>query len=260
MGAETQVTPRNEVLSRKGGYDAAVVLAANIRQSAFRREHPLLYPDPIDTYLPTDYRHHDQFGMLGGNMRILAATELVLQGATKRIVFTGGRSKKIEAALGPEAPAEAEVYKRRFLRVLEIEGKGRKFEPPKIEKEERSANTVDNLREILLMTQERGWRTLAIVSNNYHIPRVKDLWKTILEEYRTAEKVSPKLQVTFIKAEDYLKEHCPGKFDSAIDIFDLSEHAVRRRAYETNGHNDYTSGGYHRDEFQFASRSDDVIA
>jgi hypothetical protein len=47
-----------------------------------------------DMYLPTTFAHSDDFGMLGGEMRVIASVARAKQALTQHVLFSGGKSKK----------------------------------------------------------------------------------------------------------------------------------------------------------------------
>src|ERR1700691_3938119 len=77
-----------------------------------------------DLFLPTTFDHSDDFGMLGGEIRVLAASLRAEQGMGQHVLFSGGKSRKGAAARGGEhvpAPPAAAVYAAHFTKMF-IEG------------------------------------------------------------------------------------------------------------------------------------------
>lgn len=223
-------------------YDAIVVLGAGVRRSPFRERNPHLYgdKDPQSLYLPTDLRHEDVFGLLGGSMRLLAAKELVQRKAAPIVVFTGGVSAKMQETLGPDVPAEALVYRNRFLRILEAA----EVMPPRILIETQAVNTVGNLREVSRIIEEEQWGDVGLLTSDYHAPRATVLWRCVPKDPQQT------VQLDVIGAETYLKEVAPGKYDRAIDYWYNSPAALRRLGNEEQGLRDFANGQYHPGEFQ----------
>lgn len=223
--------------------DAVVLLSAGIRRSPHRLAHPELY-DPIDTYLPTDFRHGDDFGISGGGMRIAAAEKLVRDGATHIVGFIGGASEKMKARWGNDVPSDGVVYQRSFLRLLERRRqRDVSLLLPATLVADQSVNTAENFGEASDMIQREGWETVLFLTSDYHVPR-----GTVLFERNKPRGV----QVKIIGAETYLKEVIPGRYDDIINEAYQSPLGLERIRNEAQGVNDLASGKYHYGEFQFA--------
>lgn len=227
-------------------YDAIIVLAGQLLK---RKEK----------YYPTDYRHEDQFGMLGAGMRMAAVIELYFQKKAKNFVFSGGASGKNKAAHGQDVPTEAEVYKDKFLRSLaglkkrkDFEKKFENIEEPDITLEDKSVNTASNIKEVLQMIQDKGWKKVAIVSSDYHIPRITALYQQVLKKLGGVQ-----IDISFLSAENVAKEAEPGKYDEVIERAYKSSGAEKRIASEAKGLADLKSGKYVMGEFQLEDKKSD---
>lgn len=80
-------------------------------------------------------------------------------GVAEHIIVTGGRG-------GDEPATEASVMRTYFLEMGVPERC--------VIAEETSVNTIENLRNARGIMQENGWRTAAVVTNDYHVERA--LW------------------------------------------------------------------------------------
>lgn len=205
-----------------------------------------------DKFYPTDYRHGDEFGMLGAGIRMTAAIELYLNKQAKNFVFSTGRSEKTKAVFGQDVPTEAKTYKEKFLRCLEglkkrndYQEKFEDLEDPEIILEENSVTTMTNIKEMLEILQENKWQKIAVVSSDYHIPRIKALYERVLAKYPD---IMQKLK--FLSAEEVVKEYKPGKYDEAIKKFYQTSEAKKRIKNERQGVEDLRSGKYAPGEFQ----------
>src|ERR1700680_2730321 len=72
----------------RAAWDALIVLGSNIRRDG-------------DGYRPVTYNDYDMFGMLSGEIRIIAAVILYEQNVTSAFVFSTAISEKTKEILGP---------------------------------------------------------------------------------------------------------------------------------------------------------------
>ncbi len=237
-----------ETEKRRYDYDAIVVLGGGLHKEG-------------EKFYPTDYREADSdpFGMLGAGMRIVAATELYLQGKANNFVFTTGVTDKNKEKFKHEVvPTEASVYQDKFERMLhglndsaEYHDRFANLEDPNILLEDRSNSTLTNIQNICQMILDNHWLKVAIVSSDYHIPRVSALYEQALPKL-------PELdfcQIKFISAENYVKETIPGKYDEVIDRYYNTPQALERIKNEQEGLKDIEAGRYALGEFQLTERN-----
>ncbi len=184
-------------------YDAVVVLGGGLRKEGHE-------------YFPATYKDSDEFGMLGGHMRVQAAVDLYRTKAARSFMFTTGVYEKNKTRLGGNVPAESEVYAERFQEAIGNIGDIQ----PNIILDTTSTTTLTNMQEVLSIISERKWHYVAIVSNEYHIPRIRALYEYVLRQ-------NPKIEanITFLSAEKIVRELQPGKFDQEIDEAYASEQA-----------------------------------
>jgi hypothetical protein len=222
-------------------YQAIIVLGCNITPTA-------------TGFKPTTYADHDEYGMLAGQMNVIAATLLWAEGASNTFVFSTGISAKTKAAFGDDVPTEAAVYSQDFLERLRAM---RKEQPelatrpdPVIILEDRSANTFANLTESFAIIRDKGWNDVAIMSARYHIPRVAAL-SDMIQEKQPLDGVS----IDFIQSEDVIVDQLPGMYDQDIEEAYNSEWGQKRLAIEANGLKDMQDGTYVITEFQLAPKA-----
>jgi hypothetical protein len=216
-------------------YDAIVILGLNIV--------------PVgDSYAPTSYKDHDEYGMLAGEMNVIATIHLFAQQQADIFVFSTGTSQKTIAAFGPDVPTEAEVYSQDFMTRLkryrathpELAG----HPDPTIILENRSVNTYTNIMEVFTIIEQQEWRHVAIMSARYHVPRVKALCELIQKTYpQTAN-------LEFITSEDVALRAEPGIHDEAITAAYNGYQGKKRLAHEAQGREDIEQGRYVITEFQ----------
>ena len=209
-------------------------------------------------FYPTDYRPGDEFGMLGGGIRLVAAVDLYLNTRARRFIFMTGLTEKNKARLGPDVPTEASVLGDKFQRVLaglqkrsDYQGRFDELEEPIVEGQERSYNTLTNIEEALKAVQSSGYKRICFLSSNYHIPRYRALWDMVLK----SKGIALPTEIDFIGAEDVVKELEPGKYDEVIDKAYKTEAAKQRIENEERGVRDIAEGRYAYKEFQLDERS-----
>jgi uncharacterized SAM-binding protein YcdF (DUF218 family) len=188
-------------------YDAVVVLCGGLYREG-------------NTYHATTYAHSDEFGMLGGAMRVSAAVALYSEGVSQTFLFSSGISAKHIARFGPDVPPDAKVYGDEFVQALAaLEQKPNhdiltsQLEKPIVLLETKSVNTVNNVIEVAKIVAEKGWKHIALLSSDVHIGRIEAL-------YHMMEKERPDLlssaTVEFLSAEKIMLETYPGIYDADI--------------------------------------------
>lgn len=230
----------NRLVTEFPPFDAITVQSAGLRKL------------DDDTYASTLYTDADDFGMLGGYMRVLAAQELHWQDAASTFVFCNGRSAKQIAKFGPQVPTDAEIYAEEFKRGITQDERSLSAEnvrTPRVLLEDKSVNTVASIGELLSMCAVQGWEHIGLVSSDYHIPRIRALCGLIFEKlgYKPVD-------ISFISAETIVKELRPGVYDEEINAAYQTPTALERIRNEQIGCDDITAGRYHIGEFQLAPR------
>lgn len=222
-------------------YDCVIVIGGNIVRTDDGR------------YQPTDYTDSDQFGMYGGKMRVITAAWMYVKGLSNTFLFSAGISEKTKAAFGPDVPIEAVVYSQAFQSEIEciLSGldDGNERNDLTIVIEDRSKNTVDNIKESLAIINQYNWQSVAVLSSDVHIPRLRALTELIT-------KSSPiHANLTFLGAETMVKKLRPGKYDGLIDYAHNSPEGKKRAKNEAQGLADIHAGRYVLTEFQLHKRS-----
>jgi hypothetical protein len=221
-------------------YQAIVVLGCNITLTD-------------QGFAPTTYADHDEYGMLAGQMNVIAAALLWAEGASDTFVFSTGSSAKTKAVYGDDVPTEAEIYSKGFLtriKQLRAEDSSLKGKPgPTVILEDRSVNTFTNLTESFAIITEKGWDDIAIISARYHIPRVEAL-NTLIQHQHPLNGV----QIDFIASEDVVTDQLPGLYDQDIEEAYASEWGKKRLENEAAGIKDMQEGHYEIGEFQLATK------
>jgi uncharacterized SAM-binding protein YcdF (DUF218 family) len=215
---------------RAGGraaYGAVIVLGSGIRRAG-------------RGYRPVTYENHDKFGMVAGEIRVIAAVLLYEHDLAGTFVFSTGISERTRAALGRDVPAEAAVYSQDFLRRTRSAGRP----DPVVILEDRSVNTYSNLVECIAIIREHGWERVAIVTARYHVPRVQGLWDVARRNHPVAT------GTTFLAAEDIVTRYLPGIYDQVIAAAYSSRQGLKRLRNEAQGLRDLKDGRYVLTEFE----------
>ncbi len=135
-------------------YDAVAVLCGGLRYDG-------------EAYHPASFTDSDEHGMLGSRVRVLAAADLYRAGCAGVFLFSTGISQKSRARFGPAVPAEAVVYAEHF--------RAEAGDGPQVLLETGSVNTAGNCAAIAAAARQHGWSRLAVVTSEYHLPRVREL-------------------------------------------------------------------------------------
>lgn len=103
------------------------------------------------------------------------------------------------------------------------------------------------------MAVENNWQRIAVITNDYHIPRCLEMLKKIKEwpnnnvdtkfENAVAEFLKRETEVSFISAEDVLISK-DGRYKKLLDKVHESESYRRRMESEEKGIEDLKSGKY----------------
>jgi len=194
-------------------YDAVAVLCGGLRYDG-------------DAYHPASFTDSDQHGMLGSQIRVLAAADLYRAGCAGVFLFSTGISQKSRARFGPAVPAEAVVYAEHFRAEA---GAG-----PAVLLETGSVNTAGNCAAIAAAARHHGWSRLAVVTSEYHLARVQQLLRRLGGEREPA----------ILSAEAIVMAARPGTHDAEIAAAYASPAGLLRTARERQGLADLYAGRY----------------
>jgi hypothetical protein len=208
-------------------WDALIILGSNIKRDG-------------DGYRPVTYDDYDTFGMLSGEIRIIAAVILHEQNVTSTFVFSTGTSEKTKEILGPNVPSEATVYSQDFLSRIRSSDRP----APAVILEDRSVNTYSNLTECIAIIRRNRWRHVAIMSARYHMARVQVLWELAREKHPVAT------TAVFVAAEDVVTQYRPGIYEDMIQAAYGSPQGRKRLRNEAQGVQDMRDGKYVLTEFR----------
>ena len=207
-------------------YEAVIILGSNIKRTG-------------NGYVPVTYDDYDIFGMLAGEIRIIAAVLLFEEGLADTFVFSTGISEKTRAVLGPDVPAEAAVYSQDFLR----RANSSRRPAPTVILEDRSVNTYTNLVECIAIIRRNRWKHVGIMSARYHMARVTALWELARDKHPVDASAS------FLAAEDIVTHYMPGAYDAMITAAYRSPQGLKRLENEALGVQALKDGLYVLTEF-----------
>lgn len=197
---DTIYTKEKDIEKEKYKYDVIVVMGGGIREKG---------RGGTKRWRTTSYGEGDDYGSLGARARVIAAEYLYEKGnVAKNILTTTGKPKYLDWDLN--APAESEVMKDELAQ--------RGLPENLIFIDDKSKNTKENIEEIFKIAKEHNWKKLLILSNDYHLLRIREFCKKIQEGMGATD-----LQIDFESAEGVLKEYDP-KWGNFIE-----------RAYESPG-------------------------
>ena len=169
-------------------------------------------------YRSTTYEERDAFGTLGGFVRVEAGAILAKRFPNARLVTT---TKRMDPG-----PTHASVD------AHELEERGVARE--RIILEENSTVTGSKITEAIKLCRERGWKHIAFVTSEYHIPRTELFWELQHVPGITAE---------FISAEAILIEEDP-RFTETFEAVKKTDAYHTRLAAEAKGVEDLKKGTY----------------
>lgn len=107
------------------------------------------------------FEDDDVFGMVGANLRIEAANYLYKNNQALFFIASGGQGQT------KNAPDMAEIVGQEMIATG--------IPKEKIILERNSGNTYEQLKELSYLIKKYNFRDITIISNRYHLPRIKAL-------------------------------------------------------------------------------------
>lgn len=140
--------------------DAIFVPSADIKEA----------PEPRSGYVSPSYNDADIRGLVsGGKARVIAAAEA--HKYFPNTFFVPSSRDRVDRG----RPTHARVY------ADEMQALGVPAE--RIILQEESVNTITEIVDAIKLAAERGWRTIAFVSNDYQLERIQAMYEHITELY-----------------------------------------------------------------------------
>ena len=141
----------------------------------------------------SSFNEGDKFGVVGDRLRIFASYYLHLSNPSLVFITAGGLGQLKGV---PGVPTLAEEYKNELVE-LGVPGR-------KIIEEKKSNNTYQQLRNSLALAVSKNFVNIGIISNRYHLPRIKAMVdcgpglkkfaKSLNIKYLSAEKIVLKFE------------------------------------------------------------------
>lgn len=194
-----------------------VVLAGGIKQDASGR------------WMSTDLTaEDDRLGASGGKLRVFAATILSNQHPAAVVVTSGGKGYDLPGNTQADQPVSAEILRDELIECG--------IPAPRIVLEKNSNTTYQQLQEIEKMIPERGWKNVLLITNRYHLPRLRAMIET---KYPNLVEV-----MTSVSAEEVLIEADPMRWEAMIAATYAESFMTERIAKETQGVEQIKNGTY----------------
>ncbi len=196
--------------------DAIVVLSSGIKQVGSR-------------WASTDLTEEDnKQGAPGGLLRVFVTAILSNQYPSARVVATGGK--------GFDVPKDAPENRPLLCEILERELIEAGVPKERIELEEVSNNTYQQLQQLELLTRDREWTTVMIVSSRWHLPRIEAMLEIKFSKLKKL--------VQLVSAEEVLIENDPARWETTIADAYASEWLAGRIEKENQGIAQLKNGTY----------------
>lgn len=177
----------------------------------------------------TNYFEGDNFGAMGDRLRVLAADCLFREDSEQLIIASGGKGQLRDI---PDAPTVAEAIKNELIELSVPLGK--------IIKEEQSNNTWQQLQGLKNFISRGETESIKIISNVWHLPRIKAMIEMDKELFKLFEK-----NIIILKsAEDILVVNNPKKWKKEIVDAYGSEAMKERIRLEEKGVAQIKDGTY----------------
>lgn len=212
-------------IERATSYEAVIVLCGGLAKHG-------------RNFVPTSFANSDAYGMLGGNIRVVAAACLYATNVATTFVFSTGTSQKRRDQFGEHSPPEARIYANYFNHLIQQPPfstlQQAPLQKPTIVLETESYNTATNIQRIIHLLMAHRWINVALLSSGYHLSRVKALYT----HFKPAGYSNPVL----LSAETIVQNILPGVYDGVIVAAYASPEGLKRERNERQGVIDLRNG------------------
>lgn len=184
-----------------------------------------------------NFDERDNFGALGDRLRVVAGKYLYARTRKNNpdvfIIVLGGKGqlKNIKGA-----PAVAEVLKKELM--------GLGVPSKKIIEEKKSGNTFEQLLALNKIIAEKDLRNIMLVSNHYHLPRIKTFFKYYSNKLRFLSVMLAAGNLKLISAEKVCVDYDKDKWYKITRKAYASERMKKRMLLEKQGIKDIKEGRY----------------
>jgi len=169
---------------------------------------------------------------LGDRLRVVAAAHLYHKNPKQIMIASGGRG---HAKIGSKEPAVATIIVKELKEI--------KVPPDKIIVEAKSKNTYDQLIAIQNIMSKNSIASITIISNKYHLPRLKTMINHF-PELRDLKKKSDGRQLVLRSAEEIVLRYNKEEWQEIIKNAYNSAGIKRRIHLEQKGVEDIKKGKY----------------
>ena len=174
----------------------------------------------------TRYNEGDGYGIIGDRLRVVAAYMLYRADRNKLFIASGGKG----LYKNTDAPIIADVVEKELIELG--------VTPNLIVKESRSINTYQQLKFLAAILAKRKINRLKIVSNYWHLPRIKAM-------LQYAHKLKDiRVDVKLISAEKVLVTKDPKTWKKIIQNMKTDDKLKQRIDLEKKGIQQIKSGQY----------------
>jgi hypothetical protein len=174
----------------------------------------------------------DIFGLTGSRLRVVATSIIFFDQPASLIIASGGKGqyKNIK-----DAPTLAAVAKKELIELG--------VPPDAVIEESQSGTTFEGLVGLLKFINQKDFERLMIVSNGWHLPRIKVFIENCGELLALKVLVDGG-RLEFVNADAVLIERKPEDWQSVIETAVASQALKNRLAIEKRGVEDIKSGRY----------------
>lgn len=177
----------------------------------------------------TNFNEGDKFAVDGGRLRVDAVAYLYQANPDCRIICSGGKGQYAHI---PDAASLSSVIKRELI-VCHVPAS-------KIIQEGKSGNTVQQLYNTSQLARRKKISRLVLISNRYHLPRIK----TMLELLPALKESFKSLSVKLLSAEEICLKYDQHKWQPLIDRVYKTQAMKKRILLEQQGVRDLKQGKY----------------
>lgn len=174
-----------------------------------------------------NYNEGDNFGATGDSVRVIAGSYLFKHGLADHIIVSCGPGQYKDR---PEIPNVALIMKQELIELG--------VPAEKIEIENKSNNTYQQLKAAQAISKQRKLKSVGIVSNKWHLPRIQ----TMIDHGPDMDNIREFTEL--IDAEDVLLYYAPDKWRKIIEEAYKSKGIKQRMALEQKGIQDILEGRY----------------
>lgn len=182
----------------------------------------------------TNFEVGDNFGICGGRLRIVAAGLLYKNKPDQLIIASGGKGQ-----LKNSLPKNITIAK-----VMENELIKAGIPKKNIIREEKSNNTFGQLEEIQKIIKTGKFKNILVISNRYHLPRLKAMLKYV-PKLRWLKRMHEAKSLKIKSAENIAIKYQPKLWRRFIKAAYKSDAMKERIALERRGTRDIKVGVYH---------------